>query len=319
MSEHNIEVQGGSAVRLKTAGKYCDRDIVVTAQGGGADTGMEDMLVSEDFTEYSNDRVTKLRTGAFACSRLQAVHLPAVTHISEKAFYGNARLKTVDIPNAVSIGADAFSHALNSDSNYSFPSVKTVAYSAFASSSFDTVHLPVAETLGRGCFSYCTLTKEINAPCVKELDSATCERCVSLEKVNFEAAESIDSACFSECRSLATVVFPSAKTVGMAAFYACENLEIVDFTAIEAIKARAFLGCTSLKAVIIRNESTVCVCDLTAFDESAVFEGRGFVYIPSSMWDYYAAGYGDYIAVFRVLEDYTVDGTITGDLDESKI
>ena len=36
MSEFNIEVEGGKAVRLPTAGKYCDRDIVVTATGGGA-------------------------------------------------------------------------------------------------------------------------------------------------------------------------------------------------------------------------------------------------------------------------------------------
>lgn len=36
MSEFNIEVEGGKAVRLPTAGKYCDRDIVVTATGGGS-------------------------------------------------------------------------------------------------------------------------------------------------------------------------------------------------------------------------------------------------------------------------------------------
>lgn len=35
----NIEVQGGSSVRLPTAGKYCDRDIVVTANGGGGGSG----------------------------------------------------------------------------------------------------------------------------------------------------------------------------------------------------------------------------------------------------------------------------------------
>lgn len=35
MSEFNIIVQGGSSVRLPTAGKYCDRDIVITAEGGG--------------------------------------------------------------------------------------------------------------------------------------------------------------------------------------------------------------------------------------------------------------------------------------------
>lgn len=35
MSEFAIEVEGGKSVRLKTAGKYCDRNIVVTATGGG--------------------------------------------------------------------------------------------------------------------------------------------------------------------------------------------------------------------------------------------------------------------------------------------
>lgn len=32
---HNITVEGGASVRLPTAGKYCDRDIVITATGGG--------------------------------------------------------------------------------------------------------------------------------------------------------------------------------------------------------------------------------------------------------------------------------------------
>ncbi len=32
---HNITVKGGTTTRLLTAGKYCDRDIIVTAEGGG--------------------------------------------------------------------------------------------------------------------------------------------------------------------------------------------------------------------------------------------------------------------------------------------
>ena len=35
---YNITVDGGTSVRLLTAGKYCDRDIVVTATGGGSVT-----------------------------------------------------------------------------------------------------------------------------------------------------------------------------------------------------------------------------------------------------------------------------------------
>lgn len=37
MSEHNITVNGGDSVRLPTAGKYCDRDILVTALAGGVE------------------------------------------------------------------------------------------------------------------------------------------------------------------------------------------------------------------------------------------------------------------------------------------
>jgi len=36
MSEYSITVEGGTSKRLLTAGKYCDRDIVVTATGGGS-------------------------------------------------------------------------------------------------------------------------------------------------------------------------------------------------------------------------------------------------------------------------------------------
>lgn len=41
MSEHNITVEGGSSVRLPTAGKYCDRDIVITVTGAGEDIEAE--------------------------------------------------------------------------------------------------------------------------------------------------------------------------------------------------------------------------------------------------------------------------------------
>lgn len=37
MREHEIIVNGGSSTRLLTAGKYCDRDIVVTATGSGVE------------------------------------------------------------------------------------------------------------------------------------------------------------------------------------------------------------------------------------------------------------------------------------------
>ena len=46
----NIEVEGGKSVRLATAGKYCDRDIVVTATGG--DTGGYDEGYSQAESDF---------------------------------------------------------------------------------------------------------------------------------------------------------------------------------------------------------------------------------------------------------------------------
>lgn len=68
MSEHNITVEGGSSVRLPTAGKYCDRDIVVTATGGGGipdgyydasgiDTEPSKVLSGEEFINESGKQV----------------------------------------------------------------------------------------------------------------------------------------------------------------------------------------------------------------------------------------------------------------------
>lgn len=43
---HNIMIEGGTSVRLPTAGKYCDRDIIITATGGTED--LNDVLTEQE-------------------------------------------------------------------------------------------------------------------------------------------------------------------------------------------------------------------------------------------------------------------------------
>lgn len=47
---HNITVEGGSAVRLATAGKFCDRDIVITATGSANEPVIEPLTITENGT-----------------------------------------------------------------------------------------------------------------------------------------------------------------------------------------------------------------------------------------------------------------------------
>ncbi len=53
MSSFAIEVEGGKSVKLPTAGKYCDRDIVVTATGSN-DAFWEEFQQGGNRSNYSN-------------------------------------------------------------------------------------------------------------------------------------------------------------------------------------------------------------------------------------------------------------------------
>lgn len=61
MTTFNVEVAGGSSVRLTTAGKYCDRDIIVTATGGGGGNESIDGIPADyercDYIQFNDAQV----------------------------------------------------------------------------------------------------------------------------------------------------------------------------------------------------------------------------------------------------------------------
>ena len=72
--------------------------------------------------------------------------------------------------------------------------------------------------------------------------------------------------------------------------------------------------------LILRNTSGVCTLDMRIYN-SAIESGTGYIYVPSALIDSYktAKNWSSHAAQFRALEDYTVDGTVTGAIDETKI
>lgn len=139
---HNITVEGGTSVRLKTAGKYCDRDIVVTAtgSGGGTEDLNEVLTEQEDLIEelqevlkgkasggggdngeeiavflmntlktLDNSIATSLRTRACqGATALTYVNLPSVTSLGSYAFYQATGLETVKLPKLTTVSTQAF-------------------------------------------------------------------------------------------------------------------------------------------------------------------------------------------------------------------
>ena len=129
------------------------------------------------------------------------------------------------------------------------------------------------------------------------------------------------SNAFRGRSALKVVNLPLITEIVSYAFQFCSALEVADFSSVEKIGISAFQSCSSLKALIIRTETVCVLLNYGWFSSTPIANGTGYIYVPRALVDSYktATNWSTYATQFRALEDYTVDGTITGALDESKI
>ena len=145
--------------------------------------------------------------------------------------------------------------------------------------------------------------------------------CINLTSVNFLLVKIIDGSAFQYCSKLTTINFPLATDIRSSAFQYCNNLTNADFPLVKSIDSNAFSFCTKLAALILRSTTMCTLSARFTFDGTPIGSGTGYIYVPRALVDSYkaATNWSTYAAQFRALEDYTVDGTITGELDSTKI
>lgn len=130
----NFLTDVASAIKEKT-GKTdmitpANFDTEIESIQAGGDTSMEDGLIEGTLTEYSNDRITKVKSYGFhqqlnlvsislpnvttigdyamqSCPLTSGMYLPEVTEIGDFAFY-YGKFKSVDLPKLTSVGQKAF-------------------------------------------------------------------------------------------------------------------------------------------------------------------------------------------------------------------
>jgi hypothetical protein len=145
--------------------------------------------------------------------------------------------------------------------------------------------------------------------------------CKSLTSVIFPSATSIGDSAFSKCTNLSSVDLPSATSLGGYAFNSCYVLATLDLPVVASIGSRAIYS-TKLTTLVLRKSDAICtLASDSALYNTPIRSGTGYIYVPSALIETYktASNWSAYAARFRALEDYTVDGTITGDLDPTKI
>jgi hypothetical protein len=100
------------------------------------------------------------------------------------------------------------------------------------------------------------------------------------------------------------------------------NFKWVDFHAIEVLIAGYFTYNQAMKALIIRNEKSVCTLKGTlSWKGTMASDGTGIILVPSALVESYkaATNWSSYASRIYAIEDYTVDGTVMGEIDETKI
>lgn len=102
-------------------------------------------------------------------------------------------------------------------------------------------------------------------------------------------------------------------------FSYCTALTTVDLPNVKTIERNCF-SASGITSLILRS-NTLCTITGDGFNGSPIKNGTGYIYVPSALIDRYksATNWSNLASQFRALEDYTVGGTITGELDTTKI
>lgn len=118
---------------------------------------------------------------------------------------------------------------------------------------------------------------------------------------------SLGSTCFYSCPELVDTDFSAVEIIGQDCFQGCTKLARLDFPAVTQIKvANNFRNCSKLDTLILRSSTMVTLESSTAFTNTPIASGTGYIYVPGDLISTYQADsvwatYGDQ---FRAIEDY---------------
>ena len=262
------------------------------------DDALTDSIIDRSITEFRDNSIVKIGINAFTnCTKLTSVNLPSVTSI-EYAFDGCSSLTDVNCPMVTSIG------------QYTFRSCTQLA----------SVYFPQLTNMEQGCaFQNCSALASVDFPQLTSIGgSSTFYGCTSLVNINMPLLTKLGGSTFKNCTSLNSVNFPLVAGTINGEFEGCTALTSADFSLVTNVYNATFTNCTSLTTLILRNISVVPpLYNTNVFKNTKIASGKGYIYVPAMLVDDYkvATNWSTYANQFRALEDWTVDGTVTGELD----
>lgn len=136
-----------------------------------------------------------------------------VLSVPNYAYEWNDKVKTVDFPNAKSIGNNAFWYATNLTS-INMPSVTSAGTGAFGNSKITSANFPELTAVGRTIFQSTPITS-VNIPKATSLGVSAFNGCRHLQFIDLPSVTSMDDQAFVNASALKTIVLRSSSVVTM--------------------------------------------------------------------------------------------------------
>jgi len=174
-----------------------------------------------------------------------------VVAVYDGAFNGITNIKTVVLPECLSIGYQAFKNSgLTEITSNSFPKCLTIGDFAFQScGTLKEVKFPKCIIIGYGAFDICGDLEEVEFPKCITIGEYAFNSCSALEKIEFPSCTTIGGYAFLDCDSLKEAKFPKCIIIGGNAFRLCDALKKVEFPSCTTIGNNAFSRCGDLEKV----------------------------------------------------------------------
>jgi len=262
-------------------------------------TGRTDAMTLEEMASAIREISSGISIDDIATNNIVGDITLGVSEVSAYSLQHKDKITSITGKNVKNIGTSALMSCANLNL-VNFPMCVTVNNTAFQNSTkLSTISLPVCTSIGTSTFMYCS----------------------GLTSIDLPMCTNIGETAFKGFTKLNNIKLPACTTLNKEVFRDCSNLVTVDLPVCTSMKSYAFRNCSALVSLILRSTTVCTLAGATVFNSTPIASGTGYIYVPSALVETYktASNWGNYTNQFRALEDYTVDGTTTGELDMSKI
>lgn len=181
------------------------------------------------------------------------------------------------------------------------------AYLFYNARNLQTISLPNATTMREYAFSGCAELENINLPNVINMYGQEpfngCSKLIEISLPNLQA-----TYIYGFRNSSAQKVYlKNCLTIDEYTFYTCGKIEYLYIPKVTTIKGSAFSGCSNLATIIIEQTDSICALSSTsAFSNTPIASGTGYVYVADSMVDSYkiADNWSTYASQIKPLSEY---------------